>query len=167
MTERLLFVDENDQPIGTGDRQEAMANGYYTRNIRVVLMDENGRMLSQQRSANKSTYPNMWTVAASGHVDEGETWDTAAIRETQEEIGVSVQVKLVGSFAFQDDTDGKKIRQLIRVYEGTLDSSTELQLNEDEVQAFKWYAIDDLKYLIKQSPENFTPSFQETINRFY
>lgn len=167
MTEQLTFVDENDQPIGTGDRQEAMANGYYTRNIRVVMRDETGRILSQQRSVHKSTYPNMWTVAASGHVDEGETWDTAAARETQEEIGVAVPLRLIGDFAFQDDTDGQKIRQLIRVYEGTIDSKTEIQLDESEVQATEWYDINALKSSMKQSPENFTPSFHETINRFY
>jgi len=43
MTEKLTFVDENDQPIGVGNRKEAWAKGYYTRNICVVIHDQNGR----------------------------------------------------------------------------------------------------------------------------
>jgi isopentenyl-diphosphate delta-isomerase len=102
MTERLTLVDENDQVIGVGDRKEAWVHGYYTRCIRVVLRDQNGRFLSQKRSMKKDTFPGMWTVAASGHVDEGETWDEAAYRETKEEIGVATDLKLMRDFCFQE-----------------------------------------------------------------
>lgn len=167
MTERLTFVDENDQPIGVGDRKEAWSKGYYTRNVRVVIRDQNGRFLSQKRSIKKDSYPGMWTVAASGHVDEGETWDIAAKRETQEEIGVSADLKLVGDFIFKDDVGDKKVRQIVHVYEGIIDHSTKFHLEDDEVEDIKWYELDELKRLIQQTPEQFTPSFRETINRFY
>src|SRR4051812_10597784 len=103
MIEKLTFVDENDQIIGAGDRKEAWTKGYYTRNVRIVLLDERGRLLSQKRSVKKDTFPGMWTVAASGHVDEGESWDAAAVRETQEEISVSTELKLIGEFVFKND----------------------------------------------------------------
>lgn len=168
MTEKLAFVDENDQPIGiTGPREDAWANGYYTRNVRVVVRDEKGRVLSQKRSAGKKTYPNMWTVAASGHVDDGEDWETAAQRETREEIGVAADMHLIGSFNFIADEGDKKIRQILRVYETTIDSSTPLVLQEEEVSESKWYELDELKPLIAQSPEQFTPSFIELIQKFY
>jgi 16S rRNA (adenine1518-N6/adenine1519-N6)-dimethyltransferase len=167
MAKRVIFVDENDQPIGAGDREEAWTKGYYTRNIRVVLKDQNGRFLSQKRSAKKSTYPGMWTVAASGHVDAGETWDEAAHRETNEEIGISIDLKLVGDFVFKDDTGDKKVRQMVRVYEGVIDGLTKFHLEEDEVEDIKWYEVDELKSLIEQMPEQFTPSLRETIKRFY
>ena len=167
MTEQLTFVDENDQPIGSGTREQAWVNGYYTRNIRVVLRDENGRFLSQKRSLKKSTYPGMWTVAASGHVVEGESWDSAANRETLEEIGVSPDITLVGSFNFQDEKDSKKIRQLIHIYEGVIPSVTEFDMEEDEVEDMKWYELDELKSLIAQKSEDFTPSLRQIIEKFY
>ncbi len=167
MAESLAFVNENDEPIGVGDRQQAWTNGYYTRNIRVVLRDENGRFLSQKRSSKKTTFAGMWTVAASGHVDEGETWDEAARRETQEEIGVAVDLKLVGNFVFKNDEDGKKIRQIIHVYEAVIDSSTQFSLQQDEVEDIKWYKLEDLKSLMQATPNKFTPSFRETVARFF
>lgn len=167
MTERLTLVDENDQPITVGDRKLAWAEGYYTRNIRVVLRDENGRLLSQKRSMKKDSFPGMWTVAASGHVDEGESWDVAARREAQEEIGISPELKLVGEFTFKHDEDDKKVRQIIHVYEGTIDSSTQFEFEPDEVDDAKWYELDELKDLLKKSPSNFTPSFAEIIDMFY
>jgi len=109
----------------------------------------------------------MWTVAASGHVDEGETWDTAAYRETQEEIGISTDLKHVGNCIFKDDVDDKKIRRIIHVYEGIIDSSAQFTLQEAEVDDTKWYTLADLKSLIQQHPEQFTPVFREIIDRFY
>jgi isopentenyl-diphosphate delta-isomerase len=167
MTERLILVDENDQPVGVGDRQEAWARGYYTRNISVMLRDQNGRILSQKRNKQVASYPGMWTVAASGHVDEGETWDTAAYREAQEEIGISTDLKHIGNCIFKDDVDDKKIRRIIHVYEGVIDSSTQFTLQEAEVDDTKWYTLDELRYQIQQQPEQFTPVFREIIDRFY
>jgi isopentenyldiphosphate isomerase len=167
MTEKLTLVDENDQVIGVGDRKQAWANGYYTRNIRVMLCDQNGRVLSQKRSMQKGTYPGMWTVAASGHVDDGEDWDTAANRETQEEVGLSAHLVLVGNFVFKNDDGDKKIRQIIHVYRGVIDESAEFTLQASEVDEVKWFGLDELKELMRSKPEDFTPSFIETIQRFY
>lgn len=167
MTERLVLVDENDQPIGVGDRKEAWANGYYTRNIRVMLKDENGRVLSQKRSMKKDLFPGMWTFAAGGHVDEGETWEMAAARETEEEIGVSPELKFMGGFTFKRDEGNKKVRQIIRIYEGAIDGSAQFDLGEDEVDEVAWYELNELKSMMQEIPDKFTPSFKEVITKFY
>lgn len=167
MAERVIFVDENDVVVGAGPREEAWQNGYYTRNTRLVIRDENGRVLSQKRSADKKLYPGMWTVAAGGHVDEGETWETAAQRETKEEIGVDIEVRLVGEFVFKDDSEDKKVRQIIRVYEGTASSTAQFTVDTDEVEKVEWYELDALKSSMHETPEQFTPSFREVIQRFY
>lgn len=167
MTERVIFVDENDNIVGAGPREEAWEKGYYTRNIRLVIRDENGRVLSQKRSADKKLYPGMWTVAAGGHVDEGETWETAAQRETKEEIGIDIEVSLVGEFVFKDDTEGKKVRQILRVYEGVTSSAAQFTVDTSEVEKVEWYELDTLKSQMVATPQKFTPSFREVIERFY
>lgn len=50
MTERIIFVDENDQLIGVEDRENAWAKGIYVRNICAILRNQNGRILLQRRS---------------------------------------------------------------------------------------------------------------------
>ena len=72
MPERIQIVDEKDQPIGASTRQEAWASGSYYRLVQIILRDKEGNFLLQKRSPKKALYPNRWTNAASGHVDEGD-----------------------------------------------------------------------------------------------
>ena len=167
MTEKIQFVDENDNPIGSGTRDEAWAKGIYHRIARVVLQDENGRILSQLRSAHKKSYPNRWTDSASGHVDEGEDYETAIRREMKEEIGVETELEYVGKFLTKHINNGVETPVFNGVYKGVVDSSITLRLQESEVTETKWFDLSELKVAIQANPDTFTPGFIEVINRFY
>ena len=167
MSERIIFANENDEPIGAGTREEAWAKGVYVRIVRAILRDENGRLLSQHRSPTKKSYPNCWTDSASGHVDEGETYDYAMSRELTEEIGITTDLKFVGKFKTVDVTGDKKICEFNALYEGTIDSTTQLAFEEGEVTEAKWFIVDELKVLINQNPENFTLGFREAMRLYY
>lgn len=167
MSERIVFVDENDVPIGAGTREEAWANGIYVRIVRAVIRDENGRILSQRRSKEKKSYPDRWTDSASGHVDEGDTYDTAIKRELIEELGINTDLNFVGKFASKDVTDNKIILEFNAIYEGFINSSVQLKLQKSEVSDTKWYELSELKRLMKDSPNLFTPGFRELVARYY
>ncbi len=167
MSERIIFVDENDNPIGVGTREEAWAKGIYVRIVRAVLRDEKGRILSQHRSAIKKSYPNRWTDSASGHVDEGDTYDSAMSRELEEELGIKVKLSFVGKFASKDIIDNKTILEFNAVYEGTIENSLPIKFQESEVSDTEWYEVGELKQQIRNNPDSFTPGFRELINRFY
>jgi isopentenyl-diphosphate delta-isomerase len=167
MAERIIFVDENDIPIGVGTREEAWAKGIYVRIVRSILKDENGRILSQRRSSLKKSYPDRWTDSASGHVDEGDTYDTAIERELSEELGIYTELTFIGKFPSKDVIGDKTILEFNAIYEGTIDSTSKLELQESEVSDTKWYELNELKEIMKNEPELFTPGFRETITRFY
>jgi isopentenyl-diphosphate delta-isomerase len=167
MDERIIFADENDLPVGIGTRDEAWAKGIYVRIVRAVLRDENGRILSQRRSPSKKSYPDRWTDSASGHVDEGDSYDSAIDRELEEELGLNIGLTFIDKFTSKDIVDDKKIFEHNAVYEGTIDSSMVLNLQESEVSGVKWYDLSELKELMQKNPDSFTPGFRELINRFY
>ena len=56
-----------------------------------VIRQDAGRLqvLMQKRSADKDSFPSCWDTSAAGHLDAGEDFDQAAIRELREELGVS------------------------------------------------------------------------------
>jgi isopentenyldiphosphate isomerase len=47
-------------------------------------------ILLQKRATDKKTWPGRYDISAAGHIDIGEDPITAAIRETQEEIGFAI-----------------------------------------------------------------------------
>ena len=167
MAESIIFVDENDIPIGSGTREEAWVKGIYVRIVRAVLKDENGRILSQRRSLDKKSYPNRWTDSASGHVDEGDTYNSAINRELEEELGLDTELTFLGKFASKDTIDDKTILEFNAVYEVRVDSSIQLKLQQSEVSDTKWYELSELKQLMQEDPDSFTPGFRELIARFY
>ncbi|QNM06106.1 NUDIX hydrolase [Qiania dongpingensis] len=52
---------------------------------------ERVQVLLQRRSEEKDSYPGLWDVAAAGHVSAGDGYLETAIRETKEEMGISLE----------------------------------------------------------------------------
>ena len=167
MPERIQIVDENDQPIGASTRQEAWANGSYYRLVQIVLRDENGNFLLQKRSLEKALYPGRWTNAASGHVDEGETYETSAPRELAEEIGVDVPLTFIGKLLVQIATEDKTLNQFNGVFEGRIPHDTKFTLQHEEVSEVLWFTLKELQEKIAAAPDDFTPAMALAVEKFY
>jgi isopentenyl-diphosphate delta-isomerase len=167
MPERIQIVDENDQPIGASTRQEAWTKGFFYRLVQIVIRDEDGNFLLQKRSMKKPLYPGRWTNAASGHVDEGETYEISAPRELKEEIGVDTPLTFVGKFLVQRKDDSKTINQFNGVFEGKVASDIKLKLQPEEVSEVKWFSLKDLRESVEKNPDNFTPAMVRAFEEFY
>lgn len=167
MEERIQFVDENDNPIGAGSREEAWQKKIHHRRVRVILRNEDGDILIQKRSAQKKSYPNIWTDSASGHVDEGESYEQAVYREMIEEIGIKTELRPVGKFLTIEPKAGNQVPIFNMSFEGTVSKDVKMNMQEEEVSETKWVSLAELKNLMKESPKDFTPAFLESIKRFY
>lgn len=74
-------------------KSEAHRNGWCHRTIHVWLYTADGRVVLQQRGAQKKTFPNLWDVSAAGHVGAGEDILEAAVREVYEELGCIISAE--------------------------------------------------------------------------
>ncbi len=69
--------------------------------VYVAIVNSAGEIYIQHRTAAKRLWPNRKTISASGHVDPGETFEQAAVREVKEELGIELSVgdlHLIGWF---------------------------------------------------------------------
>ncbi|MFA5264999.1 MAG: NUDIX domain-containing protein [Opitutaceae bacterium] len=82
-------VDESDRVIGQCPRREVHARKLRHRAVHVMVFNSQGRIFLQKRSLLKDSAPGTWSASCSGHLDAGEDYDAAAIRELREEIGLS------------------------------------------------------------------------------
>ncbi|MEO7002127.1 MAG: NUDIX domain-containing protein [Ktedonobacterales bacterium] len=84
------LVDREDQVIGVVRRGEAHGHpALIHRSVQVLVFNAKGELLLQRRSQRKDLFPGYWCASASGHVDRGEDYATAAARELHEELGIA------------------------------------------------------------------------------
>lgn len=92
--DECILIDANDQEIGRATKKDChlltnINNGMLHRAFSVFLFDSNKRLLMQQRSLRKITYPNHWTNTCCSHpLFVGEEMD-----ETNDHIGIKRAAK--------------------------------------------------------------------------
>ncbi|MGW2552042.1 NUDIX hydrolase [Streptomyces sp. NPDC001635] len=87
--ELLDIVDENDRVIGQSPRGEAYARGLRHRCVFIQARDAEGRLFVHRRTPTKLVFPSLYDMFVGGVVGAGESYDDAALREAEEELGVS------------------------------------------------------------------------------
>lgn len=95
--ELLDIVDENGVPTGeTVERETAHHSGIRHRTSHVwILRKRNGKtqVLLQKRSLNKDSHPGCYDISSAGHIPSGEDFLESALRELEEELGVTADAK--------------------------------------------------------------------------
>ncbi|MEU0897403.1 NUDIX hydrolase [Streptomyces massasporeus] len=87
--EILDIVDENDRVVGQCPRGEVYARGLRHRCVFIQARDTEGRIFVHRRTPTKLVFPSLHDMFVGGVVGAGESYDTAALREAEEELGVS------------------------------------------------------------------------------
>src|ERR1043165_747007 len=91
MTELVDVVDEHDIVVDTVSRADMRADNLRHRAVYLAVISSRGELLVHQRSPHKDVWPSYWDVAAGGVVTAGESYDVAARRELQEELGITAE----------------------------------------------------------------------------
>jgi isopentenyldiphosphate isomerase len=90
LVEKWDVYDKSGNPTGkTKTRNDVFEPGEYHLGVSVWILNRNGELLIQKRSAAKRIHPNIWAVT-SGAVISGETSIQGCIREAYEEIGIQL-----------------------------------------------------------------------------
>ncbi|GHE53333.1 NUDIX hydrolase [Streptomyces capitiformicae] len=133
--EILDIVDENDQVIGQAPRGEVYARGMRHRAVFVLVRDGEGRIFVHRRTATKLVFPSLYDMFVGGVVGAGESYDGAALREAEEELGVSGLPRPVPLFKFLYD-DGGGRSWWSAVYEVRCEVAVDPQVEE-----VAWYGF--------------------------
>lgn len=73
-------------------RGDEMQPDTYHLVIHVAIFNSNNQMLIQKRKYDKVSNPNIWDISVGGSVTAGETSQQGAMRETEEELGLSIDL---------------------------------------------------------------------------
>ncbi len=161
MDEYIDIVTASGEPTGkTALKSEAHKNGWYHNTIHLWLYTKNGEILLQQRSHKKAIHPLLWDVSAAGHIDAGEAFVEAALRETKEELGLTLhaeELTKIGTKLHKSSYANGTIQdnEFHQVYIAELKFDlTDLTPQEEEVEALKLVTFYEFKTLLSQSETN-------------
>ncbi len=106
--ERVVIVDENNEVMGSATRRQMREQMLCHRAVFVFVFNSSGELYIQERTMTKDVYPGYYDLAAGGVVDDGEDYDTAAVRELEEEFGIA-SIDLDAKFHFYYQDEGCKL----------------------------------------------------------
>ncbi|QMU78534.1 NUDIX domain-containing protein [Streptacidiphilus sp. PB12-B1b] len=86
--ELLDIVDAQDRVVGQASRGEATARRLRHRCVFVLARDADDRIFVHRRTPEKLVFPSLYDMFVGGVVGAGESYDDAARREAEEELGV-------------------------------------------------------------------------------
>ena len=150
----IIYVDKDDNEIGVGPQEIAHANGIIHRVIRIYLFNSRGEVLLQKRAAHLRTNPGKWNESVAGHVDVGETYQEAAVREMQEELGLSgIELQEFKKIYLEENEENKR-KRFTALYTGRYDG--EVHPNAEEVSIVRWVSPEIIRKEIIENPEHFS-----------
>ena len=155
MPEMLDIVDENGIPTGRSvPRTVAHAEGLRHRTSHVwIVRRKAGRVqvLLQMRCAAKDSYPGCYDISSAGHIPAGAEFVGSALRELQEELGVTAAPADLHEcglrrFRFEAAFHGKpfKDNQVSKVFCLWLDREAEdFAVQKSEIDYVKWFDLEE------------------------
>jgi len=160
----ILLVDEDNNPIGTGEKMDVHRRGVLHRCFSILAYNSNRELLLQKRAATKYHCPGLWSNACCSHPRPGEHLILAARRRLKEEMGIDAAVREMGvEFIYKvklgDLYEHKYDHVLFCNFDG------DPRPDPQEADDWKWMAFADLRQDMKSNPEIYTPWFRLIISQ--
>ncbi|HKU44311.1 MAG TPA: NUDIX domain-containing protein [Polyangiales bacterium] len=111
--EWIDVVDEDDRVIGRTTRAQMRRDNILHRNVAILCLNRERRIYVHRRTATKDLYPSLYDMFTAGVVGAGESYEQAALRELEEELGIR---GVVPQLLFQHRYEGEHSRTHSRVF---------------------------------------------------
>jgi len=165
--EEVVLVDQAGRPIGTEEKLAAHENGGRLHlAFSVYVFNSRGELLLQRRADSKYHFSGRWSNTCCGHPRPGEAVAAAARRRLGEELGFEVELRpvLTQSYRAADPESGLTEHEYLEVFAGEFEG--EPDPDADEVGAWRWCSLEDVRRQLTEDPETMTPWLGLTLDRW-
>ena len=167
MKEMCLVVDENDRVIDSVSKIDChRGKGIRHRAFSVLIFDSEDRLLMQQRSIEKITFPGIWANSCCSHPldienENGEEIEGvihASKRKMFQELGIPLEVSSgwdynhIGRFEYSCRWDDEWIEHEID-HVLVVRASPELSINENEIMDTRWLTHQEINQMLEGENE--------------
>ena len=184
MEELVLCLDSDDNVIDSSSKFTTHhGEGILHRAFSVLIFDSEGRLLVQQRSSDKITFPAVWANSCCSHpLDiDGENTDPiegvkeAARRKLDQELGIPRTITddwkfhHIGRFEYKCRWDSDWVEQEID-HVLIVEADCEVDFNRNEIQSVDWLDNDSLIQMMERKgrwkSQLIAPWFEAIFNNF-
>lgn len=158
-------VDISDRVVGVTNKQEAHEKGYVHR-VSVIYAWKNkrkNRILIQLRKKD-------WLLdhSCGGHVNVGESYYHAAVRELYEELHIQrTRLRPIGTFLSDERfRRNANVVHMFSLFETDLRDEDKIRLQKDEVASVADLSLEDMRDGMTYNPQMFTPGSIMAFNFF-
>lgn len=145
----------------TQERGKTLNEGEYRIVVHAALFNKSGKLLIQQRQPFKKGWSGLWDLTVGGAVTAGENSQTAIVRELQEELGLTWDLKGEPpclSITFDHGFDD------IYLLRGEVEPER-LQLQYEEVAQVKWADLEEIRQMLAEG--TFVPYHRSLIDLLF
>ena len=164
MEELVLCLDTDDNVIESASKLTThYGEGLLHRAFSVLIFDSEGKLLVQQRSSDKITFPAIWANSCCSHPLDfvGENGDPiegvieAARRKLDQELGIprtetnNWEFNHIGRFEYKSRWDAEWIEHEID-HVLIVQADCEVNFNRNEIQAVDWLSKESLTQMMER-----------------
>jgi isopentenyl-diphosphate delta-isomerase len=155
----LILVDEADRRVGHLSKVLCHeGRGILHRAFSLLIFNERGELLLQQRSSSKRLWPLYWSNSCCSHPRRAETMEAAIHRRLSEELGLRCPLHFLFKFQYQAQFDATGAEnELCSVFIGR--STDTVKADSAEILAWRWVSPEALQREMAAGAGNFTPWF--------
>ena len=136
------------------DKEEAHDKNLLHNEVAVFIINDKKQVLLQKRSANKRFNPNKWALCA-GHVDAGESLESAALRVLKEEVGINITTSDLKPFAEREFTIRDSNSHITYFYYTKSNLNVkDFIIQKEDLSVVKWFNIDEVIDMIKSKDDS-------------
>jgi isopentenyldiphosphate isomerase len=152
------IVDEHDRVTGQARREDVHAQKLWHRAIHVLVFNRAGQVFLQRRSMAKDIAPGRWDSSCSGHLDAGEDYDAAAVRELGEELGLELAADAAPVRKLRLEACVQTGWEFVWVYR--LDHEGPFRLHPAEIMDGAWYHPAEVDLALRERTQDFAGAFR-------
>lgn len=141
MNEEIFpIVDEVGNVVGQATRKKCHDGSKLLHPvIHLHIFNSQGELFLQKRSETKDVQPNKWDSSVAGHIDIGETPETALHREASEEVGIiGITPKFITKYIIETSTERELSYCFYTIYNG------EFSINKEEISEGRFWKIEEI-----------------------
>lgn len=160
MDEMLTRVTDEDEILGPVLRSLVHGNPLLIhRSVHVLVISPEGRLLLQKRSLSKDTQPGKWDTSVGGHVGFGQSYEEAARREAEEELGIELKAPiLLYPSRIRNEIESENIRTYLEITAGPF------RPDPGEIDEIRFWTREEIQKALGSGL--FTSNFEEEFAMF-